>query len=229
MANTSEVLKKWGLWLEAWVVPPVCVHCAKRRWGGLPLCRPCLRLLRAALIWDDEVLSQPGLHALFRMSPPLLSLIHGFKYSHYRRHIRFLCAYLRYRPAFVEALGKPDVLIPVPLHSARLRERGYNQAELIAEEMGRRYVLPVMSNALKRIRFTSTQTKLDAEERTRNLVGAFRCSDAVAGKKVVLVDDVCTTGSTLGQCQQELIKAGAARVDAFVLGWVEREDSINRR
>jgi len=162
---------------------------------------------------------------LFRMTPPLLSLIHGFKYSHYRRHIRFLCAYLRYRPAFVDALGKPDVLVPVPLHAARRRERGYNQSELIAEEMGRRYGLPVLSHALRRIRYTSTQTKLDAGERTRNLVGAFRCSDAVAGKRVVLVDDVCTTGSTLGQCREELLKSGAVTVEYFVLGWVEREAS----
>ena len=84
----------------------------------------------------------------------------------------------------------------------------------------------VISNALKRIRFTSTQTKLDAGERARNLVGAFQCNDAVAGKRVVLVDDVCTTGSTLGQCQQELMKAGAVKVDAFVLGWVEGENSV---
>src|SRR5262245_4540784 len=132
LKRTASRLERWALWAEAWVVPPICAHCGKRRHGGLPACRSCLRERRAALVWDEEVLAQPWIHSLFRMTPPLLSLIHGFKYRHYRRHIRFLCAYLRYRPAFVAALGNPELMVPVPLHPARRRERGYNQSELIA-------------------------------------------------------------------------------------------------
>jgi len=221
MANT---FKEWALWAEAWIVPPVCVHCGKRRYGALPLCRVCLRELRRTLIWDEEVLPLPWVHALFRMTLPLSSLIHGFKYRHYRRHIRFLCAYLRHRPVFLEALGRPELLVPVPLHPARRRERGYNQSELIAGETGRRFGVPVAAKALKRIRFTSTQTRLGAEERARNLAGAFRgAPELVKGKRVILVDDVCTTGSTLSHCREELLRAGAASVEAFTLAWVERE------
>ena len=229
MANTfdraARRLKEWTLWAETWVVPPVCVHCGLRRYGGLPLCRKCLRELRVGLVWDEEVLPLPWVHALFRMKAPLLSLIHGFKYSHYRWHIRFLSAYLRYRIAFIDALGSPGVLVPVPLHPARRRERGYNQAELIALEAGKRFGLPVDAKALKRIRFTSTQTRLDAEKRAGNLAGAFRCDpERVKGRRILLVDDVCTTGSTLAHCRDELLKAGAESVDAFVLAWVEREN-----
>ena len=96
MVNTFDALKRkapllfreFALWLEAWVIPPVCVHCGKHRFKSLPLCRPCLRILHDSLVLDEEVMPLPWVHALFRLTPPLQSLIHGFKYNHYRRHIR---------------------------------------------------------------------------------------------------------------------------------------------
>ena len=163
-------------------------------------------------------------HALFRLTPPLQSLIHGLKYEHYRRHARFLCAHLRYRPVFRERMGFPDATVPVPLHSARKRERGYNQSELIAEGLQKQVGLLFLRKALKRVRFTSTQTKLGGEARAKNLRGAFQADiTQVQGKKLLLVDDVCTTGSTLEECRQELMRAGATEVGAFVLAWVERQ------
>ena len=184
------------------------------------MCRPCLRLLRAALIWDDEVLPEPGLHALFRMTPPLLSLIHGFKYRHYRRHIRFLCAYLRYRPAFVEALGKPDVLVPVPLHSARRRERGYNQAAALADALAEAIAAPRLAGALTRVRSTRAQARLGPAERRRNIAGAFRVERpaAMKGRSVLLVDDVMTTGATLESALAALAAAGAVAT-GVTLAW----------
>ena len=229
MANTfripSGILRSLGIWAEAWFIPPTCVHCGKQRFEFLPVCRDCLRVLRDARALDEEVMPLPWVHALFRLTPPQQTLIHGFKYHHYRRHIRFLCAYLCYRPIFADRMGWPDLLIPVPLHAARRRERGYNQSQLIAEETGRQFTLPVFAEGLSRVRFTSTQTKLGGDARAKNLLGAFRADPKiVAGKKVLLIDDVCTTGSTLDACRQELFRAGAIEVGAFVLAWVEREN-----
>ncbi|MCK4314155.1 MAG: ComF family protein [Anaerolineae bacterium] len=111
-----------------------------------------------------------------------------------------------------------DVVVPVPLHTARLRERGYNQAALLAHEMARRVGLVVDEQALVRWRITAPQVKLDARRREENVRDAFRCSgDALTGKQVLLIDDVCTTGSTLEACAVALYEGGARGVQALTL------------
>ncbi len=225
--EAARILREFSHWGEAWILPPLCVHCGRRRYAGLPLCRNCLRLIRANLVWDEEVFPQPWIHPLFCMTPPLLSLIHGFKYRHYRRHIDFLCAYLRYRPVFAEALKRPEIMIPVPLHAARYRERGYNQSEAIAKAVGHRFDLPWSRNAMQRIRFTDTQTRLGIEGRAINLENTFRCDPrTIFGKKVLLVDDVCTTGNTLVHCRDELLRAGLLRSRHSFWSWVARYQGV---
>ena len=221
-------LRAGALWVEEWFAPPICVHCGKHRWGGLPLCRSCLRILRDSRPEDDEaVLALAWVRAAFRLTPPQQSLIHGFKYSHLRRHIRFLCAWLRWRKIWIDDLTRFDAIVPVPLHPARKRERGYNQSELIALEIGHMSGTVVMPKILRRVRFTSTQTKLGHDDRARNLENAFRADAVMAkGKRILLVDDVCTTGSTLGHCRDELLRAGAVSVEALVLAWVEKREVV---
>jgi len=111
-----------------------------------------------------------------------------------------------------------DCLVPVPLHPRRFRERGYNQSRLLAEELGNRRGLRV-DDLLKRIRYTSTQKALDREERMENLAGAFRLRNGhdVTGKRLLLIDDVLTTGSTLDACAGVLLEAGAAQVAALTV------------
>ncbi|MCD6024880.1 MAG: utilization protein GntX [Fibrobacteria bacterium] len=230
-----RVLSRLFLFLEDWILPPVCVHCGLRRRASLPLCRTCLRALRDSRPEEDEAVSGlPWVRSLFRMTPPLHDLIHGFKYRHQRRHIAFLAEWLRWRRAWLEDLGRSyDALIPVPLHAARRRDRGYNQAERLAGELarqeargaglGRRGGRPVRTRGLKRLRFTGTQTRLKSGARAGNLEGAFRADPGlVAGQRILLIDDVCTTGSTLSHCREALLAAGAARVDALTLAWVEK-------
>ncbi len=220
--SALRTLREFGLWAEAWFIPPACIHCGGRRFGSGPLCFRCLRVLLEGA-GKDFLPEGDGIRALYRLSPPLQSLIHGFKYRRFRKHIRFLCSELRRRPALIKALGKSDGIVPVPLHPARRRERGYNQAELISREIARRCGLPVLPGALFRIRPTTSQTRLGEEERARNLAGAFRAvSEMVSGKRILLVDDVYTTGSTLRHCRDELLRAGATEVGAFALAWVKR-------
>jgi ComF family protein len=112
-----------------------------------------------------------------------------------------------------------DVLVPVPLHTARLRERGYNQAALLAREMSRQVGLAVDEQTLIRQRATAPQVELDAAQRRENVHDAFHCvGSGLAGKRVLLIDDVCTTGATLEACAIALYDEGEARgVQALTL------------
>jgi Predicted amidophosphoribosyltransferases len=108
-----------------------------------------------------------------------------------------------------------DCIVPVPLHPARFRERGFNQAELLGKILGQRINL-TLSRALERTRYTTTQTAFDRIDRMENLRGAFRLRKRidVRGLQVLLVDDILTTGSTLSECARVLREAGALSVYA---------------
>ena len=118
----------------------------------------------------------------------------------------------------VAHLQEIDVLVPVPLHSARLRQRGFNQSLLLAQHAGSLLGIEIVE-ALVRTRRTSAQVNLGAEQRLANVAGAFAVQPnvEVAGLSVVLIDDVVTTGSTLSACAEALLRAGAASVRAACL------------
>lgn len=116
-------------------------------------------------------------------------------------------------PAFLEV----DLLVPVPLYPPRLRERTYNQAWLLARELGHRRRLPAAHDVLVKCRATEPQQTLSARQRRENLQGAFALNRDVEGKKILLIDDVMTTGVTLDLCSQVLLAAGAERVEVAVV------------
>lgn len=159
---------------------------------------PAFQSARAALVYEAGV-SQ---------------LIHSFKYGH-ATHLRRPLALL-----MLEQLNEwvisisPDLIIPVPLHIKRLRQRGFNQAVLIAEIVGQRCAIPVCSGILQRRRWTEPQINLKSEERQQNVKGAFAVKDdtLIQGKKVLLLDDVYTTGSTVRECSASLMLSGAKEV-----------------
>ncbi len=106
-----------------------------------------------------------------------------------------------------------DLILAVPMHPRRARERGYNQSDLLVEALSRLIQLPMTSGSLVRLRNTPSQVSLGAEARRSNVQGAFCCNDQLfQGKGVLLVDDVCTTGATLNACATALKGAGAAPV-----------------
>lgn len=118
-----------------------------------------------------------------------------------------------------------DVLVPVTLHPVRLRKRGYNQSELLARELGHLLDIPVNSSTLQRVRDTKSQMKLGANERHQNVKNAFVCRDErLSGQKIMLIDDVCTTGSTLDACADALKHSGAVSVWGLTLAKARRLD-----
>lgn len=155
-----------------------------------------------------------GARGAFLYDGPLQMLIHRHKYGH-KAHLRRPLALLAIRrlTPFVHSVA-PDVIIPVPLHRTRLRERGFNQAVLMGVVLAREWRLPLLRDTLRRVRPTAAQVTLSAQERHSNVRGAFAVTDParIAGKRVLLVDDVSTTGSTVAECSRVLKGAGAGAV-----------------
>ncbi len=115
-----------------------------------------------------------------------------------------------------------ELLLPVPLSPRRLRERGYNQSRLLAERLGASAGIAVCDNALRRQRHTQSQARLNAEQRRKNVAGAFACvGNTVRDKQILLIDDVCTTGATLEACSIALKQGGAGSVWALTLARAE--------
>jgi len=114
------------------------------------------------------------------------------------------------------AVPKSDVLVPIPLHPARLRQRGYDQAKLLADEAATRFGLP-LSLLLRRVRATGQQVGRDRAARERSVRGAFAATRNVTGARICLIDDVLTTGATASAAAAALVQAGAARVEVRTL------------
>lgn len=197
-----------GVWVcdpcaatSARIEPPLCDRCGADA-GTACLCRrlsSALDMARSALIFEGWV-------------RPAVSF---FKYEGERARAPHLAALL---VPLAAALPRPVALVPVPLHIARERRRGYNQAELLAREAGSNSGLAVEC-VLRKTAATKQQMGLSAEERAINVRGAFAATDSatVAGRRFVLVDDVMTTGATLGACALALKEAGADWVGAITV------------
>lgn len=183
---------------------PHCRVCAVS--GTTGVCRWCLQY-------------SPGFDLLrspFRFEGPIRDTIHALKYRGVRAASETLG---RLMSEYIEANPVPaDVLVPVPLHSRRLRSRGYNQSALLAREIGKRLNLPVREDLLVRIRDSRPQVETKSQrERRENVAGNFASHADVSGLAVLLIDDVATTGSTLSECALALKDAGAVRVHALAL------------
>ena len=140
-------------------------------------------------------------------------IVHALKYRGYTRVVERLAV-----PLMVGVLDSGlrfDAVVPVPLHRSRLRRRGFNQAELLARGVARKINSPV-SGTLQVVRRTQGQVLLSAAERRANVAGAFRARDRLDGR-VLLIDDVFTTGATMSACAETLLRAGAGEVRALSL------------
>lgn len=145
--------------------------------------------------------------------------IHRFKYNREMYFGRHLADWLIGASRQWIDWHDVDAIVPVPLHPRKKRHREFNQAEFLTGALEREFHVPVLAGNLRRIKDTVTQTALDAEERAKNLRAAFslRRPAAVTGKRLVLVDDVFTTGATMDSCARVLVGAGARRVMALAV------------
>lgn len=165
--------------------------------------------------YDHLALSAIGALYLFEQDSPVQNMIHALKYQGcYDLGVELgkeLGATIKMFPEFHDI----DAIIPVPLHRARQRERGYNQAEAIAAGVAISFSVETFTDRLYRSRHTISQTTLSAKERQRNVQNAFAAHDkSLVGRTILLCDDVCTTGATLNVCADRLLSAGAKRVVA---------------
>jgi ComF family protein len=185
---------------------PFCPRCGRPQASGI-VCASC---------WQRPT-EIDGIRSPFRFDEVIRKAIHELKYRNLRaispRLAELLADYLEKNPL------PGDALLGVPLHPRRLRERGYNQSDLVAEELGKHIGLPVIEDCLVRVREAQPQVRAaDVEERRRNVADAFVCSDeSVSGKRIILIDDVCTSGATLESCAAALKNKGATSVWGLTL------------
>lgn len=188
-----------------------CVRCGLPLPDGGAQCPAC-RMLKGAAVCERII-------PLGVYENRLRTIITAFKYRNRDFLAAPLARLLSTRLLEVFPPGHIDMVVPVPMHGLKRFFRGYDQAAVLADEMAKCLNVPAVPRVLVRSRMTMPQSFLGRSGRQRNMAEAFRirCAGAVAGKQVVLIDDVCTTGSTVRACAAVLKKAGARRVIAAVL------------
>jgi ComF family protein len=225
------------------IFPPRCITCDNplERHGPLPFCPSCLEeihFIRSPLCprcgvpfpateGEDHLcgdclrLEKPYAvaRAVGRYEETLLTAIHRFKYKRRIGTGEVLGRIMADFAAGIWNLKVIDRIVPVPLHRKKLRERGFNQAVILAREISKRFGIPLDFMSLRRDVFTPPQVGLGREERSANVHGAFsaRHPERLAGQRILLVDDVYTTGSTLAECARVLIRAKAEAVMVLTL------------
>lgn len=200
---------------------PICPRCADAvRFISTPFCAVCGIPFKSDAVKNHTCGECLKKRRYFSWARGILvyndasaKAIHGFKYNKDTSYSRSLGSMISSYPD----LQGFDVIIPVPLHIKRLRERGFNQSLLLARAVGRKNNIPVNPFGLKRIRWTEPQVNLSGKERKINVKGAFEFHGDVKGKTVLLIDDVYTTGATVAECSKVLKKGGAKGVCVLTL------------
>ncbi|QPK65341.1 ComF family protein [Methylomonas sp. LL1] len=228
-------MNNWLNIIQNKLLPPCCILCGQAGFAGLDLCKACFDDLPRNLDCCyrcgqpfDMAISAPQLcgrclrkspsfdetHAPFLYDDSLRYLITQLKFHRHYKHARLLGTLLaRY---LAETAELPECIIPVPLHRNRYRQRGFNQAIEIARHLSSQLSIPLLLNACIRDRDTAHQTELPAKQRLKNMRRAFSAAKPLAYQHVAIVDDVMTTGATIGALAIELKRQGVNRVDVWV-------------
>jgi ComF family protein len=197
------------------ITPPLCPRCGRPQLNAV-ICPVCVG-------WQASI---DGIRAPFKFDGAIRQAIHGLKYN----NLRAMAALLgRWLGDYLAANPLPgEVLVPVPLHPKRLRERGYNQSRLLALELSKFSGLPLVDDCLVRERYTTPQARTpNVDERRSNVADAFACRDRrLEAKQVLLIDDVATSGATLDACARALKESGASSVWGLVLAKELKEPAL---
>lgn len=198
------------------LTPPWCARCGLAFPTFGPLANPTIgdchacRVEPPAFAWARAAVDYDG---------PAREALQAFKFGGRRLLARPLAQLIVDTPEAERAI-RADALVPVPLAPARERERGFNQAAVLAERLAPRFGVPVRAAWLARTRLTAPQTELSAAERRSNVRGAFAAARAVRGRSIVVIDDVFTTGATVSECARALAAAGAREVGVLTVARV---------
>ncbi|HNR66696.1 MAG TPA: ComF family protein [bacterium] len=223
--RVSQTVRLWFRAALDFIYPPLCLLCERNLQPDEHLvCRNCWQSLPNLQPYEISATElNPAFCFDFSFAPfayldSMQTLIHALKYRGFRRLIAPLAEAVAASASAVLHRWGAEALVAVPLHSARLRERGYNQAELLADRLGNSLGLPSYS-VLRRSRYTPPQAQRSGSERRQNVENAFAVPDpaAIIGKKLVVVDDILTTGYTIDGCARALLEAGSARVAALTI------------
>ncbi len=235
---------KWSKSAHEWLSSR-CLICGAAGEPGRDICVGCRRELpwlgRAACACCAEALAQ-GAHrcgrcqrhppafartrAVFTYAEPVSHLIQELKFDA-RLHVARLLGELMADSLAAGAVDEwPDLLIPVPLHARRLRQRGFNQSVELGRFVARELGLPLLVDGCRRLRATAPQVGKSARQRRANLAAAFTVSADVAGRRVALLDDVMTTGSTVDLLARAVRRAGASQVQVWVCARASLEHNL---
>lgn len=225
----------WLFEVDRWLYPPVCLVCGLASRPDLDCCTGCesdlpglvgqCRRCGLELVQDVALCGRcstrlPAFDAswpAFAWRGPIERLVHRFKFQRDLAAGRVLAGLMARRLAAMAA-PRPDLIVPVPLHPRRRLWRGFNQSEMLARDLGRHFGGLPWYNALRRRRATAAQSELPADRRSGNVRNAFVLHRLPPGTRhVALLDDVMTTGATLDECARVLKRAGAERVDVWVV------------
>ena len=208
--------------LGATSIPYICNNC----WQDIhflepPWCDICGTLGINGLC-DECAITPPRygkLRSVAFYQTTLQHAIHFFKFEKKKVLARHLIQLLNAHIPLDCSIAEYDFILPVPIHKKRLRERGFNQATLLANGIGKAVGVPILRKTLVRPRYTVAQSSLDREARQQNLIGAFeiRNPDLIRGKRLLIFDDVFTTGATIREIVNELWTADPAEVDVLTL------------
>ena len=207
------------------IYPPLCLICDERlEQAGLEICHSCLNNFKLIGTPHGQFSVSGDIHistawALFEYDESFQQLIHHLKYSRRRKPIGVVLNHYKSQILDQLPVDEIDLVISIPLHPRKFRERGYNQVDDMSRWLSGRLNAELGNHLVKRKKYTSSQTKLNAEERMENVRAAFGVTDAsvLQGKHILLVDDVLTTGATSNALAGILKQSGAAKIDLITL------------
>lgn len=190
---------------------PYCLFCGRSLDRGGDFCRSCAHYRTAGHFEFSR--------SVYMFNPEIRELIHDFKYRGFKKLGIWLGERMAERFSSYIEFSNYDMLIPLPLSASRMKERGYNQSLILATEIARTSGLELNHTALVKNRKTAAQASLGKKEREKNVKGAFSVlySEKIKDRKIILIDDVATTMSTLNEAALALKKAGASRVSCYTL------------
>jgi ComF family protein len=163
---------------------------------------------------QDKFIDEFAALFIFEKEKALQKVMHSLKYNENFRVGIYIGEIIADQLINIIYSWNPDLILPIPLHSLKKAERGFNQSYYVAKGIAKIISIPIKTNIIKRIRFTETQTELHIDERKENVKNAFKVLKAknVRGKKIILLDDVITTGATISECAKNLKESGAIKV-----------------